>query len=91
MWSLFMWAIVRDLETGSMMLGVWGVGSVTGPGWVIGVPDRERAWAAAEERVVTMMAIYTEYELEVRSGRITRVVVVVLVVLMMRDGRWCDA
>lgn len=38
------------------MLGV-AVLAVGGVGWVVaGVPDRERAWAAAEERVVTILA-----------------------------------
>lgn len=56
MWSLFMWAIVRFLVTGSM-LGADGVVAAGGVGWVVaGVADRERAWAAAEARVVTILA-----------------------------------
>lgn len=55
MWSLFMWAMVRFLVAGSM-LGV-AVLALAGVGWVAGVPDRERAWAAAEERVVTILAV----------------------------------
>lgn len=49
-----MWAIVRFFVTGSM-LG-FAVLVEDGVGWVAGVPDRERARAAAEERVVTMAA-----------------------------------
>lgn len=39
------------------MLGVDGVVAAGDVGWVVaGVPDRERAWAAAEARVVTILA-----------------------------------
>lgn len=51
-----MCAMVRFLVVGSM-LGADGVVAAGGAGWVVaGVADRERAWAAAEARVVTILA-----------------------------------
>jgi hypothetical protein len=63
-WSLFMWAMVRFLATGSTLgSAVWGD---EGVGWlaVAGVLDRERARAAAEERVVTMLAVGYRWVIE---------------------------
>lgn len=64
MWSLFMWLMVRFLVAGLMpgaaaalAAAAAGDGDGDGAGWVAGVADRERAWAAAEERVVTILAV----------------------------------
>lgn len=83
--------MVRFLVTGSM-LGP-AVLVEDGVGWVAGVPDRERARAAAEERVVTILAAQLRAVLKVRdetglqSGAdVVMLAVVVRVVLVELQG-----